>query len=195
MINENFVYLAIAINFIGLGAYAWSTLKGHTKPNRVTWFLWFFIIFITYLGQKDEGVGVSAHYTLAMAIGPLFVLAASFLNKNAFWKISRLDIFCAFISIFALALWLITGTGLIAILLTIAADLVAGLPTAIKSFKFPKTENSAAYLGALLSAIITLMIIDSWTLAEYVFAVYIVLINSYFYLFIKFELGTKIKQS
>lgn len=192
MIDENFIFLAVLVNLVGVGLYSLSTLKGHTKPNRVTWSLWFVIIFITFLGQLDEGVGLTAFYTFVIAIGPLFVLVASLLNKKAYWEVSRLDKICAGISVSALLLWAITGTGLIAILLTIVADFVAGLPTAIKSFEFPRTENPWAYFGALVSAIITLLTVDEWFLAEYIFATYIVIINLYFFSFIKFELGRKI---
>jgi hypothetical protein len=128
-----------------------------------------------------------------VGFGPLMVFTASFVDKEAFWKITRLDIVCGVLSVIALILWAITGDGNIAIILSIAADLLAGIPTLIKSYNEPETEHPSAFRNGALSAGITLLTIKTWTFANYGFALYILLICTVLYSLIRFKLGKRIK--
>ena len=186
MISPEFVYLAALIDIIGCTTYAWATIKGHTKPNRVTWVLWTLSSGIVFLGQVSEGVGLPAVLTFAAAFGPFLVVVASFLNKNAYWKLSAFDVVCGSISLLALALWGITQTGLIAIYLSLLSDLMASLPTVVKSYQAPQTESPTTYLLGLVAGVITLLTIQNWTLETYIFPVYVVILCVVIYTLIKF---------
>lgn len=191
MINEKFVLLAALFNIVGSLTYAINTIKGRTKPNRVTWFLWALAPLIAFSAQLDEGVFWQAIMTFMVGFGPLLIFLASFINRKAYWEITKLDITCGAISVLALVLWLITGTGLIAILFSIFADLLAGVPTLIKAFRNPETEHHSVFRNGAISAGITLLTIKEWTAANYAFALYILLICLVLYLLIRFELGKK----
>ncbi len=197
MINEKFVLVGALLNITGSATYAWNTLKGKTKPNRVTWFLWAAAPLIAFSAQLDEGVIWQAIMTFMVGFGPLIIFLASFINRKAFWKITKLDIACGIISVLALALWLITGTGLVAILFSILADLIAGVPTFIKAYFEPETEHHSVFRNGAISAAITLLTIKNWTAANYAFALYILIICLVLYLLIRFKLGkiiqTKLK--
>jgi hypothetical protein len=110
-------------------------------------------------------------------------------NRKSFWKITKLDVACGLLSVFALILWALTRKGDIAIILSIASDLLASLPTIIKSFKEPETEHHAVFRNGALSAGITLLTIKSWTLANYGFPLYILLDCVVLYVLIRFKLG------
>ncbi len=127
--------------------------------------------------------------TFMVGFGPLMVFIASFLNKKAFWAITKLDIVCGVLSVFALILWAITGDGNVAIILAIAADLLAGVPTLMKSYKAPETEHPDVFRNGAISAGIVLLTIDTWTFANYGFALYILLICLTLYGLIRFKLG------
>lgn len=175
MLNPNFVYLAAIITFIGIFIYAIDTLRGKTKPNRVTWVLWTIVPLITFFAQLSEGVGLSSIFALAYALGPLFVVIASFANKKAYWKLTFFDYICGAISLLAIVLWYVTGNGVVAIVCSIIADFAAGLPTLRKSFTHPESENIAAYVVGVISAIITLLTLQHYDPASTIFAVYILL--------------------
>lgn len=192
MINEKFVLVGALLNLIGSGTYAYNTFKGRTKPNRVTWLLWALAPLIAFSVQLNEGVKWESIMTFMVGFGPLIIFLASFINRKAYWKISNLDIICGLISVLALVLWLITGTGLIAIIFSILADLVAGIPTLIKAFSEPETEHHSVFRNGAISAGITLLVIDDWKFESYGFALYILLICLVLYLLIRFELGKKL---
>lgn len=193
MINEKFVLLGALLNIIGSATYVINTVKGKTKPNRVTWFLWAAAPLIAFSAQLGEGVIWQAIMTFMVGFGPLLIFIASFVNRKAFWQITKLDITCGVISVLALVLWFITGTGTIAIVFSIFADLIAGIPTLIKAYKEPETEHHSVFRNGAISAAITLLTIKEWTLANYGFALYIFVICLVLYLLIRFKLGKKLQ--
>lgn len=196
MINSNFAILGAILNFIGSFGYAKDTFNGKTRPNRVTWFLWALAPLIAFIAQMNKGVDIRvALMTFMVGFGPLMVFIASFLNKKSVWKISKLDIACGTLSVAGLSLWLITQDGNLAIVFTILADLFAGIPTIIKSYKEPKTESYLVFLFGAISAAITLLTIKNWSLANYGFPTYIFAICLLLFILIKFKVGLKIAKS
>src|SRR5665213_1534086 len=176
MLNVHFVIVGAGINLIGSTSYVIKTLKGKTRPNRVTWFLWALAPLVAFSAEIGQGVGLRSLMTFMVGFGPAMVLIASFINRKAVWKITKLDIICGFLSIIALIAWKITGVGNVAIALSIAADLLAATPTLIKAYKEPKTEHYGVFLCGAISAVITLLTITNWTFAQYGFPLYIALV-------------------
>ncbi|HJP80848.1 MAG TPA: hypothetical protein VJ841_00425 [Candidatus Saccharimonadales bacterium] len=192
MINENFVIIGAILNIIGSSSYAWSTLKGTTQPNRISWFLWAVIPMIAFSAQLKEGVGLPALMTFMVGFGPFLIFVASLQNRKAYWKISRLDWWCGGLSILAALLWVITGTGLVAIILSILADFLAGMPTLLKAFSHPESEQPGVFRNGALSALITMLAIQHWTFAASAFSLYIFLVCATLYMLIRFKLGLKL---
>lgn len=192
MINENFVYLAIALNFIGGVGYLIDTWKGKTKPNRVTWLLWGVIPLIVFLAQLQKEVGLVSLMTLGIAILPFAIFFLTFVVRSGQWQLTKFDYVCGTLSLIGLALWAITREGNIAILFNIFADAAAALPTITKSFRAPETESSLAYSTAAIGAVITVLTIKSWNFATYAFPIYIFLLAGSIYLLVKFKLGRRL---
>jgi hypothetical protein len=186
MLDPRFVFLAAIIDFGGILLYAADTIRGRSKPNRVTWALWTLVPLITFFAQLSQGVGLSAVLTLAISLGPLVVLIASFMNKQAYWKISNFDWACGGISLLALVFWIITKDGLTAIILSLVADFTASLPTLLKSYHFPETETANAYLAGIISSFITILTIHIWNFSTYSFPVYILGMCIIFYSLLRF---------
>src|SRR5258706_9034861 len=105
MLPENVIFIGIAINIIALLSYFLDTLKGRIKPNRVSFALWSLAPLIIFFAQIKQGVGTSALMTLSTGLLPLFILGASFVNKKAYWKLTRFDFICGALSLFGLFLW------------------------------------------------------------------------------------------
>ncbi len=173
MLDPHFVIFASLFNIVGSAVYAYKTFKGETKPNRVTWLLWIIIPMIAFFAELQEGVGLQSLMTFMIGFGPLLVFIASFLNKQSYWQMSKLDWACGILSIVALVAWQVSGHGDVAIAFSLLADGLAGLPTLIKSWKDPQSEHYAPYLAGAISAGITLLTITNWTFANYAFPVYI----------------------
>ena len=193
MINENFVFFGALLNLIGSGNYVISTIKGKTKPNRVTWFLWALAPMVAFSAMLGQGVSLTGGLmTFMVGFGPLLVLLASFVNKKSVWKFTAFDVVCGILSLIGLGLWFITRTGEIAIVFSILADGLAALPTIVKAFKEPETETYLVFLLGAVSAAITLLAAKVWDFAHIGFALYIFIICIIIFVLVRFKLGTGI---
>lgn len=189
MIHPNFVIVGVIVSFIGGLSYLYGTVKGSTKPNRVTWFLWTLAPLIAFVAELDQGVGIQSLMTFMVGFNPLLIFLASFVNKKSQWQITRFDLLCGALSIVGIILWYLSKNSNIAIIFSILADGMAGVPTLVKSYKFPESESYYVYLGGAFSAVVTLFTIDNWNLAHFGFPLYILAICSILILLIKFKLG------
>lgn len=194
MLDEKFVIVGALINFIGATSYLLSTLKGKTKPNKVTWFLWALAPMIAFSAQIKQGVGWIALTTFMAGFNPILIFIASFVNKKSQWKISRLDITCGFLAVIGLLLWKVTQVPNLAILFSIIADGLAAVPTIVKSYTNPETENPNAYTVAAISGIIALLTIKTWDFAHFAFPVYIVIVCLILVILIQYKIGPKVKK-
>lgn len=186
MLNANFVILAGIINLIGSVSYIIEVLKGRVKPNKVTWLLWGVAPTIAFLAQILQGVGISAFLTFTIGFGPILILGASFINKKSYWKISKFDIFCGSVSLLALIIWILTKDANTAIFISILADFFAALPTVIKAWNQPETEDYKAFLATVIASTITLLTIVNWNFATLSIPIYTLLICAYFTLVVIF---------
>lgn len=174
---SNLVFVAALIQLAGIIGYAYNTLKGHTKPNRITWMLWAAAPLIGTAAAVSDGVSWAVLPVFMAGFGPLLVLCVSFLNKEAYWKLTWFDYICGLLAVLALVLWAITKEPLMAIALAIAADGLAALPTIVKSWYFPETESAIGYSATIIAVSLGLSAIETWRLSEYLFPFYLIVIN------------------
>ena len=71
----------------------------------------------------------------------------------------------------------------------ILADGLAAVPTLVKSYIYPGTENYHTYLASAIGAAITLLTISNWNFANFGFPLYILIICIIFVFLIKFQAG------
>lgn len=187
MIDQHWIILGVTLNFLGAIGYLIGTVKGNTRPNRVTWFMWALAPLVAFFAEIKQGVGLQSLMTFMVGFSPLLIFIASFVNRNSEWKITKLDIVCGGLSLLGLAFWAITRHGNIAILFAILADGLAAIPTVVKSYRAPETENYWVFLGAMVSAGITLLTITVWNFEHYAFPVYILAICTILFVLIKFK--------
>ena len=193
MINVHFVILGATLGLLGSAYYIRDTLRGVTHPNRVSWLLWGFAPLLAFAVEVRSGVGLQSLMTFTVGFAPLLVVAASFVNRNAVWRITRLDVACGTLSLGGTAVWLFTRQGVVAITAAIAADALAGVPTIIKSWKAPESESASAYLGAFANATITLLTVTTVTFAVVAFPIYIALIAGFEVLLVGGRLGPRVR--
>lgn len=178
MLHEYFIFLGLLASLFGTSSYLIAVVKGRVKPNRLSWFILGCAPLIAFAAEIEQGVGLRSIMTFWAGFAPLLIFFASFLNKNAYWKLNRFDLLCGTLAVVALVLWKITGSGNTAIALTIAADGLAMIPIIVKSWRFPHTEAPSAFLGGLFHAAIALLVLNRWTFADYAFPLYILMINA-----------------
>jgi len=178
VLDVHFVILGAVIGLGGMLSYVRDTIRGVTQPNRVTWFMWSLAPFIAFAAEIQAGVGLRSLMTFVIGFGPLLILAASFVNRQAAWQIGPFDWLCGALSAAGLITWLVTRHGTVAVVASIAADALAATPTLRKSWSAPETESASAYVTAAVNALITVLTIDRFTTADAAFPLYILVIAS-----------------
>lgn len=192
MLNENLVIVGFVIATLGGLKYLVETIQGKVKPNRVTFFAWALAPLIAFTAEVKQGVGIQSLMTFGAGFGSLLIFLASFVNKKSEWKLGSFDFTCGVLSLIGLLLWYVTRVGDIAITFSIIADGLAALPTIVKSFHYPETENGWAYLTGAISASLTLLTIDSWNFAHYGFPAYILIVCLIIFSLVQFKLGKRL---
>lgn len=176
--EHSLVIVSTLISFSGAYVYVHDTLRGTTKPNRVSYAMFALAPLI------GTAAALSAHadlwVTVRTFIGgfvPLVVLIVSFINPNSYWKLTLFDFICGVFSVVALILWLVIDQPAIAVLFAALADGFATIPTIKKSWTNPETESGFSYLMYMLSTLIILPAIPVWNLQNSAFQIYLLMAN------------------
>lgn len=178
MLDERFVILGALAAIAGTARYVWATLTGRARPNRVTWGCWALAPLVAFAAELQEGVGLRSLMTFAVGFGPLLIFAASFVNPEAYWRLTTFDIGCCILSLAAVAGWALTRSGIVAIVFALIADFLAGIPTLLKTWRAPETEEPILFALSIVNAGIALLTIDHWTVAEASFPLYIAVMGT-----------------
>ena len=175
--KEILAVIQVILALIGITGYIIGTVKGKTKPNRVTWLMWAIAPLIGTAAAISDGVTLAVVSTFMAGFGPLLVFIASFVNKNSYWKLEKFDYICGLFSVLALILWGVTKDPNVAIIFAIASDFTAGFPTIKKAWTNPETEKADPFITGIMAQTLTLFIITNWSFSSFAFPGYLFFFN------------------
>jgi hypothetical protein len=171
-------YITIVLGLIGAFSYIRGMIYGNTRPNIVTWIFWSIAPLVGVFINYKSGIPLPLLLSTFIAgFSPLLVVIASFIKNNAYWKITKFDIFCGIFSAVAMILWVTTKNSILSLSFAIIADLVAGIPTLRKSWTHSDTESPGPYSMGIINQIITFLIIKDFSYLNIAFPIYFVLLN------------------
>lgn len=178
----NFAHLLVIfsalLTIIAASAYIRDTLRGKTKPNRVSWFLWALLPLIGTAAAFRAGADIWATIRVFLAgFLPLIIFLASFWNQKSYWRLTFFDWLCGIFALLAIAVWLITDSPRTAILFAVIGDGFAALPTFVKAWKYPQTETGVTYLINLLAVLLVIPSIPVWNIENSAFQIYLFITN------------------
>ena len=173
------VVLSALIILAGVYPYIRDTLKGKTKPNRVSWSMWALASLIGTTAAISAHADIWATVRIFLAgFIPLLVFIFSFVNKNSYWKLTIFDFLCGACSILALIVWGLASSPILAILLAAIGDGFATLPTTGKAWISPETETGITYLASFVSVILVIPSIPKWDIENSAFQIYLLIANT-----------------
>lgn len=126
--------------------YIYVLLKpGSTlRPNRASWFVWWLIDVSGVAALIAAGSYKAVPMFAAFSLGSIFVLILSI--KRGEGGFSKLDVGCVITAVVGLGLWAISGKPLLAIIALMTAALAGTLPTIVKSWKDPRSEDLMTWI-------------------------------------------------
>jgi hypothetical protein len=168
------VLFSVILCAIGSIAYIRDTLRGTTKPNRMSWALWAFAplagAFIAALNGADLWAVLRAFLA---GFFPLIIFLCSFLNPLSYWRLGWFDYACAITSLFSFYIWLGMDSPTGAILFLVLADLLASIPIIVKAWTHPETETRITYLMGIPIFLLNVPAIPEWNVENSAFQVYL----------------------
>lgn len=187
--NNILIILSTTIACISYGIMIKSMLKGLARPNRTTRFVVMVANIIQTLALLQSGNNVSVWLTGVFAINNVIIFILSIKFGMGGWD--KLDIICLLLSILGLILWKLTSIPEIGLFLAIASDFTCFVPTIIKSYKRPETEEWKFYGLDFIAALFNLFATTNWRISSIIFPVYILFIDGLLMSLIKRELIIK----
>ncbi|WP_291272456.1 hypothetical protein [Geothrix sp.] len=177
MLPDHFAIIGAIIGSLGGFYYLYETLLGKAQPNRITWLLWGIFPMVIFVAQRAQGVAGVSWVSFAAGLTPLLIVIASFFNPKAYWKSKPRDYYLMAAAILGILLWVMTDQPNLALLFSLMADMLAGVPTLIKSYRHPHSESWVAYAVSAFGFGISLLSIQIHNIENTTFVVYVFLLN------------------
>jgi hypothetical protein len=174
-VAETFAILSGIIVLLGGPPYLIDILKGRTKPERTTWFIWTVLGVIAFGSQVKLGAHWSLVFAGLNAAGNLAVFLLSLKFGIGGWK--RIDIVALCIACAGLLLSFITEAPLVALLGVIVADFAGTVPTLYKTFLLPSSETTFTWFALGTSSFLAIFSVGSSKFSLLLYPIYMMFAN------------------
>jgi len=165
--------IAGILSLVGYIPYIFETIKGVTRPNQATWIIWTLVgglLAFSYLAEQ----GLSSSWLpLGYFVGPFIVALLTFYYGYSRW--SKLDIICLIAALSSVIPWFFSSNANYTLLINIFIDATGAIPTLIKTYHEPETEDFTAWTIFFIANTIQLFAITRWNIAS-VYPVYLFLL-------------------
>ncbi len=162
--------------FFSIVPYIKDILYGTTRPNVVSYVLWCILLSISVLAQHSSG----ASWTILLPMGDLaaaLVVVCFCFVGYGYKKYGPIEIICFILAIVAITLWQLTDNPLLAIIFALIADILAGIPTIVKTYRDPKSELALGWFMVAFGASLSLISNTIFDLPNLLFPVWIFIVN------------------
>ena len=153
--------------------YILSILRGGTRPNRATWWIWTIVGLLLGSSYYASGAQHTMWVPISYIIGPLVAAVLSLRYGEGGW--TAFDRRCIFVALLSLPLWWFFQSPLIALLMNLFIDFLGALPTIRKSYFEPEGEDRLAWALFFAGNVANLFAIEGLTFVIVVYPAYMFL--------------------
>ncbi|HSE60849.1 MAG TPA: hypothetical protein VLA88_00985 [Candidatus Saccharimonadales bacterium] len=126
---------------------------------------------MTLISYFASGARDTIWLALVYAVLQLVVFILSF--KYGVGGLGKLDVACLIGAFMGIAGWIITDNPVVALYLSIFAELMGWLPLFKKVYAQPKTENTLSWVIGTVAAFVNLFALTSWHITMSLYPLYI----------------------
>lgn len=155
--------------------YIRAILRGETKPNRASFFIWTLTGLLLLESYHAAGADETLWVAWVYFIGPLIIWLLSLKHGVGGW--SPLDRVCLTLALLSAVLRLSVASPEAALGFNIFIDVLAAIPTLKKSWLKPEEEDLPAWGFAASGSFLNLFALTSFAPAIVAYPLYAVLIN------------------
>ncbi|HEY4964056.1 MAG TPA: hypothetical protein VIH90_05155 [Candidatus Saccharimonadales bacterium] len=146
--------LAGALAILQIIPYVRSILRGDTKPERMSYLIWFIVDVVILSSYFAVGARTTIWAVLVFTVSKLLILGLSI--KRGMGGVSHFDIGCFLLALVGIIIWISTKNALIALYFSTFVMLLGYLPTFKKAYLLPKTENRLSWVLATMASVLNL---------------------------------------
>ena len=163
--------IAGIIAFLAYIVYIISILRGESKPNRATWWIWAFMGLVLALSYQFSGASNTVWVPYVEFLGP-FTIALLSVKYGEGGLEDRTDLLCLFGAVVSVILWIVFNNPVVALITNLAIDSFAIVPTIKKSYLRPEGEDFWAWFGTGLADGLNMFAVEKFTFAILVYPIY-----------------------
>lgn len=163
--------LAGLISLLGFAPYLVDVVRGKTRPNRATWWIWTVIGAMLCASYYASGARHTVWVPASYVIGPLLTALLALRYGEGGWD--RFDRGCLAASLCSLLVWWLARSPLLALAANIGIDLLGALPTIRKTYREPEAESLLSWTIFLLADTLNLGALGRWSPAASLYPLYL----------------------
>ena len=170
--------MAVLSASIALGAYfpyGRDIARGRVQPARAARIMLTLLIVLALVQQRSLGSGLALAITIGETIGSIAILSLAM--KHGIGGLRKLDLICYGLLAIDVLIWLLTGSAVLALILTIVADSIAFWPTLHKTWHDASSETVSFFWLGALAPVLSLLAQNHLTYSVAVFPAYIAVAN------------------
>ena len=162
--------VAGVISLVAIVPYILAILRGETKPNRATWWIWTIVGLMLGASYYSSGANHTMWVPVSYIIGPIVTAVLSIKYGVGGW--TRFDKSCLFGAGASVVLWWMFSSPLAALLINLFIDFMGALPTIRKAYHEPESEDRAAWVLASAANTANLFAVERWTFTIAIYPIY-----------------------
>lgn len=160
--HEMIGIIAGILALAGYIPYIIGILRGKTRPNKASWIIWTVVGALLAFSYMAEGDQNAIWLPLGYFLGPLIVAIMSLRYGYSEW--SRLDKICLVAAIISIVPWLLSSDATITLLINVLIDSLGAVPTIVKTYHEPETEDFTAWVVFFIANTLQLFAISTLNL-------------------------------
>jgi hypothetical protein len=154
--------IAGVLAIIQVVPYIVSIFRGHTKPERTSYFIWFMVDTVKIASYVEIGARTTIYVPLVFTFTAFIIFLLSI--KYGMGGVSKFDTGCFFLAVFGIIMWMITNDALFTLYFTTTLGLVGYLPTIRKAYFLPQTENTLSWTMTAFTGTLNLLALTTLSL-------------------------------
>jgi len=171
-----FAIIGALLAIAGNVPYLRDVIKKRIQPHPYTWFIWAIVSGVTFFGQVARGAGVAA---IAFGASEVFtIIIFLFSLQYGFKNIPKNDSYFLVAALLGIVPWVILKDPTWSVIVMVAIDLVAFIPTLRKAWYKPKTESPILYGSNTLRHSFALLALSSYNIATTLHSIAMIVTNT-----------------
>ena len=166
-------WIAGVLSLLAFLPYIVAILRGQTRPNRATWWIWTTAGLVLGASYYFSGAETTIWVPVSYIVGPLVTALLSIRYGEG--GSTPLDRGCFAGAGAGLLFWWWFNSPVVALVMTLGVDFAGAVPTMKKAYLAPHTEDRLAWALFIAGNAFNLLAVDRWEFAIAIYPVYMFL--------------------